>query len=134
MDVFNTHLEEPIQLGSLSSGEKQIISIFSKLILNLDKKFLILIDEPELSLSLEWQQRLLPDMLKQNSCNQIIAITHSPFIFDNEFDANATTIEIKINGKIMVFKMNNRIDTVRNSRTKAVAYFAKYLTKRTSKN
>lgn len=33
----------------------------------------------------------------------------------------------------MVFKMNNRIDTVRNSRTKAVAYFAKYLTKRTSK-
>lgn len=99
VDVFNTHLEEPIQLGSLSSGEKQIISIFSKLILNLDKKFLILIDEPELSLSLEWQQRLLPDMLKQNSCNQIIAITHSPFIFDNEFDANATTIEIKINGK-----------------------------------
>ena len=99
VDVFNTHLEEPIQLGSLSSGEKQIISIFSKLILNLDKKFLILIDEPELSLSLEWQQRLLPDMLKQNSFNQIIAITHSPFIFDNEFDANATTIEIKINGK-----------------------------------
>lgn len=41
-----------IALGKLSSGEKQIISIFSKIYLsNIDKRFFILFDEPELSLS-----------------------------------------------------------------------------------
>ncbi len=74
-----------IPLQCLSSGEKQIISLFSKLYLNEDKKYIILFDEPELSLSIFWQKELLPDIMKTNGCSMLVAVTHSPFIFDNDF-------------------------------------------------
>lgn len=87
-----------IKLSSLSSGEKQILSIFAKLYLvhlpniDLDKDstnetsegYWILFDEPELSLSVEWQEMLLPDIIDSNRCNFLFATTHSPFIFNNE--------------------------------------------------
>ena len=77
-----------IKLAQLSSGEKQIISLFSKLYLedNGNKKNIIIIDEPELSLSLKWQKMLLPDIIKTENCDLLLTVTHSPFIFDNEFD------------------------------------------------
>ena len=43
-----------ISLKNLSSGEKQILSLFSKLYLNLNNKNILLFDEPELSLSIIW--------------------------------------------------------------------------------
>jgi ABC-type lipoprotein export system ATPase subunit len=61
--VINSHTKKPLSLGALSSGEKQIVSIFARLYLDAGKKYLILIDEPELSLSMEWQQKFLPDVL-----------------------------------------------------------------------
>lgn len=84
-----------LNLNTLSSGEKQIISIFSRLYLELKEKYIVLIDEPELSLSMEWQKRLLPDMLAAPSCSQLIAITHSPFTFDNELDNFAGSLKIR---------------------------------------
>jgi hypothetical protein len=79
-----------IDLKYLSSGEKQIISMFSKLYLaEHDKRFYILFDEPELSLSMLWQKTLLPDILKSGKCEFLLAVTHSPFIFDNELDKYA---------------------------------------------
>ncbi|MFP2900169.1 AAA family ATPase [Corallococcus sp. 4LFB] len=83
--VMNTWTRQEIPLGNLSSGEKQIVSIFSRLYLSENRKF-ILVDEPELSLSIEWQKRILPDMIASGSVAQLFAITHSPFIFDNELD------------------------------------------------
>jgi predicted ATP-binding protein involved in virulence len=83
----------PIPLGSLSSGEKQIISLFSKIYLELSENFILLFDEPELSLSIEWQRLLLPDILKSGKCKLLLAVTHSPFIFDNELDLNAHDLE-----------------------------------------
>lgn len=76
---------EPIEFKNLSSGEKQIVSLFSKLYLSKDEKNIILFDEPELSLSIVWQSRLLPDIIESNKCDFMVVITHSPFIFDNEF-------------------------------------------------
>ncbi|MBE9183873.1 AAA family ATPase [Microcoleus sp. LEGE 07076] len=79
-----------IPLSKLSSGEKQIISIFSKIYLSEgDKKFVVLFDEPELSLSMPWQKQLLPDILNSGKCEFLLAVTHSPFIFDNELDKYA---------------------------------------------
>ena len=78
----------------LSSGEKQIISILARMILEPTKKYLVLIDEPELSLSIEWQKRFLLDIVKGQSCHQLIAITHSPFIFDNDLKSFAGSFEI----------------------------------------
>lgn len=70
-----------VNLDQLSSGEKQIVSIFSQIYLELEKKFVVLFDEPELSLSIYWQENLLPDILASDNCKFLMAVTHSPFIF-----------------------------------------------------
>ena len=82
--------EKEILLNKLSSGEKQIISIFSKLYLaDENQRFIVLFDEPELSLSMIWQRQLLPDIVSSKKCDFLLAVTHSPFIFDNELDQYA---------------------------------------------
>jgi ABC-type lipoprotein export system ATPase subunit len=78
--------ESHVPLSQLSSGEKQIVSLFAHLYLNPPEKFAIIIDEPELSLSVEWQKTLLPDIWKSGQCALMVAATHSPFIFENELD------------------------------------------------
>jgi ABC-type lipoprotein export system ATPase subunit len=84
--------ETPLKLSKLSSGEKQIISLFSHLYLSGEKQYLILLDEPELSLSVEWQKHFLPDILASKRCMFLATVTHSPFIFDNELDDYAADI------------------------------------------
>ena len=84
-----------IPLDALSSGEKQMISLFAKMYLYPNKK-IVLIDEPELSLSIEWQQKILIDIFRAETCAQLVAITHSPFIFDNELEPLAAPLEIGI--------------------------------------
>jgi len=100
VEVWHDALKTSLPFGSLSSGEKQIVSVFSRLLLDTGKKYIILIDEPELSLSIEWQRQFLPDILKATSCHQLIAITHSPFVFENELDQYARSISVsnKIRG------------------------------------
>lgn len=75
---------EEIQLSQLSSGEKQIVSLFSHLYLSTQNNYIVLIDEPELSLSVKWQREFLVDIRNGKFCEGLIAVTHSPFIFDNE--------------------------------------------------
>lgn len=82
-----------ININNLSSGEKQIISIFSKLYLDSEEESILLIDEPELSLSIKWQSMLIPDIVKTNKCKKIIAVTHSPFIFENEYQKNTKSMK-----------------------------------------
>lgn len=82
--------DDELQLSELSSGEKQIISIFSKIYLSpSDCKFIVLFDEPELSLSVFWQRKLLPDIFDSGKCQFLLAVTHSPFIFENNLDKYA---------------------------------------------
>ena len=97
IDIRTPYSHKPLALGNLSSGEKQIVSIFAKLHLQKDKKFIVVIDEPELSLSMAWQKLLLPDILQSPSCLQLIAITHSPFIFENELDPYAAPLFVEYN-------------------------------------
>jgi len=85
--------KEELFLSQLSSGEKQIVSIFSQLYLEPDKNYIILFDEPELSLSIYWQEKLLPDMLNSGRCVFMLAVTHSPFIFNNEFKTNVVGLK-----------------------------------------
>lgn len=87
--------QREIPLDALSSGEKQMISLFAKMYLYPNKK-IVLIDEPELSLSIDWQQKILVDIFKAETCMQLIAITHSPFIFNNELEPLAAPLEIGI--------------------------------------
>lgn len=91
--VVNTFTDSVVPLGQLSSGEKQVISMLAHVYLyNFNN--LILIDEPELSLSLDWQRQIIPDMMNSGSVIQLLAITHSPFIFDNEFDPYAGAMNV----------------------------------------
>lgn len=92
-EVEQNNTSIPISLRDLSSGEKQIISLFSKLYLNSDDSNIILFDEPELSLSILWQKKLIPDILNSQRCNFIAVITHSPFIFDNEYVESAIDLK-----------------------------------------
>jgi energy-coupling factor transporter ATP-binding protein EcfA2 len=75
-----------LELKVLSSGEKQIVSLFSHMYLSGQNSFFVVIDEPELSLSVPWQQRFLPDIMKTERCTGLFAVTHSPFIWENEFE------------------------------------------------
>lgn len=84
--------KEVIELKDLSSGEKQIVSLFSHIYLSRQKKFYIIIDEPELSLSVPWQQRFLMDIVNNDYCDGILAVTHSPFIFENEMEKYAAAL------------------------------------------
>ncbi|WP_161493343.1 AAA family ATPase [Zoogloea sp. LCSB751] len=93
LEVRNTIIDKEIKFENLSSGEKQVISIFARLMLDPRKNYLILVDEPELSLSLEWQQMLLPDISSSPNFRQLVAITHSPFIFDNNLALAAGSLE-----------------------------------------
>ena len=78
--------EEQLQLRMLSSGEKQIVSLFSHIYLSGDKNYFVIIDEPELSLSVPWQERFLPDIINTERCTGMIAVTHSPFIWENALE------------------------------------------------
>lgn len=86
LGIYKEKAKKPISVQNLSSGEKQIISVFSKLYIEDTQNCIILFDEPELSLSIMWQNMFLPDVIKSGKCSTLVAVTHSPFIFDNEFD------------------------------------------------
>ena len=98
--VTSKALSRKVPLDSLSSGEKQMISLFSRLYLYPPTRKIVLIDEPELSLSIDWQKKILPDILGAPSCEQLIAITHSPFVFENELEPFATTLKMRITGPV----------------------------------
>ena len=78
-----------IKLSHLSSGEKQIVSLFSHLYLSGGSKYFVLIDEPELSLSVPWQRTFLVDIRDGDFCTGLVAVTHSPFIYDNNLNRYA---------------------------------------------
>ena len=96
--ISSAEHEKDIQLSDLSSGEKQIVSLFSHLYLSGRDKFFVLIDEPELSLSVPWQRRFLTDIKNASFCAGIIAVTHSPFIYDNELRKNTHALGEFISG------------------------------------
>ncbi len=85
----------PIDLSMLSSGEKQVVSLFSHLYLDDSENQIVIIDEPELSLSVPWQKRFLPDILNSSRCSFIFSVTHSPFIYQNNLKKSAIDLRLK---------------------------------------
>ena len=71
--------EQAISSEKLSAGEKQMLSFLCYNALS--KNCCIFIDEPELSLHVDWQRLLFPKLLSQSTNNQFIVATHSPFIY-----------------------------------------------------
>jgi len=92
--IVNKFSKELVKSHQLSSGEQQILYIFSKIHLSGSQKLLVLFDEPELSLSLAWQRKILADIVSSERCYFLLAITHSPFTFDNELVDYAKGINV----------------------------------------
>ena len=80
--------DREILLDSLSSGEKHDFIMFYNLIFNIDPNGLFLVDEPEISLHIEWQETYLDKLLAICEMNDLQAIvaTHSPNIVSSHYD------------------------------------------------
>ena len=80
--------ESYIDINRLSSGEKQIIIFFASLIftLNKDESSIFLVDEPEISLHLAWQNKYVDKILEIAPNIQIIFATHSPEIISKHYN------------------------------------------------
>ncbi|MFS8425435.1 AAA family ATPase [Xanthomonas campestris pv. incanae] len=70
---------EAVNSEALSAGEKQMLSFICYNAFYKDA--VVFIDEPELSLHVDWQRQLYSILESQNSGNQFIFATHSPFIY-----------------------------------------------------
>ena len=78
-DIAIEKVNDAISSDKLSSGEKQMLSFLCYNAFSEDT--VLFIDEPELSLHVDWQRLLLPTLLDQSTGNQFFIATHSPFIF-----------------------------------------------------
>ena len=91
LKLYLKNLKKEIKLNELSSGEKQIISLFAYLYLT-DENYFIIFDEPELSISIFWQKTLLSDIENSNKTEGLLVATHSPYIFKVNNMQNVFTI------------------------------------------
>ena len=64
----------------LSSGEKQILILLTQALLRVDEPVVYIADEPELSLHVTWQEKLLKSLVTLGEQMQVIVATHSPDI------------------------------------------------------
>jgi predicted ATP-binding protein involved in virulence len=69
---------QKLRLSMLSSGEKQLLKILVATVSA--GTSVIIVDEPELSLHVDWQRRLVRSMRTLNPAAQLIVATHSPEI------------------------------------------------------
>lgn len=78
--VLTVSSRQEIPLSKLSSGEKQLLILFIEALLQRQRPFVFLADEPELSLHISWQRNILSAIRSLNPTAQIIVATHSPEI------------------------------------------------------
>lgn len=83
---------EPLSLERLSSGEKQLLIFLSETLLQEQRPYIFLADEPELSMHVEWQEELVPALLRINPNAQVLFATHSPDVV-NAYQDNVFRME-----------------------------------------
>ena len=81
----------------LSSGEKQMLVILLTVLVQDKRSCVLLMDEPEISLHIEWQQRIISIIREMNPYVQIILTTHSPaMIMGGWMDAVTEVTDITV--------------------------------------
>ncbi|TKF98803.1 ATP-binding cassette domain-containing protein [Vibrio lentus] len=78
--------QESLKPSQLSSGEQHQIVLFYDLIFKTSNNSFLLIDEPEISLHIDWQRQFLNDISKvsQLGNHKFIIATHSPQIIGSQ--------------------------------------------------
>ncbi len=84
-----------LKINQLSSGEKQLLIILFQVFLQERKPHILLLDEPEISLHLNWQFKLIETIQTINPNCQLIIATHSPAIFGEGWGDKVVDIETK---------------------------------------
>lgn len=92
-EIYFDSYGEMISPYKLSSGEKQMLIILLTVLVQDKRPFVLFMDEPEISLHIEWQHRLLDLMLDLNPNVQIILTTHSPAVIMNGWSDHVTDVE-----------------------------------------
>ena len=92
-EIFFHHLGERLAPYLLSSGEKQMLIILLTVLVEDRQPYVLLMDEPEISLHIEWQQRLLELITDLNPNAQVILTTHSPAVIMSGWADCVTDVE-----------------------------------------
>lgn len=87
---------DEIEFIKLSSGEKRVSIIFLNLIFSVEE--IILIDEPEISLSLDYQNKIIRDIMELTTSNgrkRVMIATHAPYIYA-DFTSYSDNDKVKV--------------------------------------
>ncbi len=79
-EIRFSQIGETLVPYQLSSGEKQILAILLTVLVEDEVPHVLFMDEPEVSLHIEWQKRLISLIMELNPNVQIILTTHSPAV------------------------------------------------------
>jgi ABC-type transport system involved in cytochrome c biogenesis ATPase subunit len=92
--LFTTKIGQPLPPTLLSTGEQHMLVLLSELLFSIQPNSMVLIDEPEISLHVAWQQSFLSDLkrIADLSTIDILIATHSPQIIHDRWDL---TVELE---------------------------------------
>ena len=96
-EIRFSQIGETLVPYQLSSGEKQMLAILLTVLVEDNQHYVLFMDEPEVSLHIEWQKRLIDLCVELNPNVQIILTTHSPAVVMNGWmDAVTEVTDITI--------------------------------------
>ena len=91
-EIRFSQIGETLVPYQLSSGEKQMLAILLTVLVEDNRPYVLFMDEPEVSLHVEWQQRLIDLIRELNPNAQIILTTHSPAVIMNGWMDRVTEV------------------------------------------
>ena len=91
-EIRFTQIGEMLVPYQLSSGEKQMLAILLTVLVEDDQPYVLFMDEPEVSLHIEWQKQLIDLIVELNPHVQIILTTHSPAVVMNGWADHVTEV------------------------------------------
>ena len=91
-DIAFSQIGEVLTPYQLSSGEKQMLVILLTVLIEDNQPYVLFMDEPEVSLHIDWQQRLIDMRIDLNPNVQIILTTHSPAVIMNGWMDKVTEV------------------------------------------
>lgn len=91
-EIQLTQMGETLMPYQLSSGEKQMLVILLTVLIEDRQPYVLFMDEPEVSLHVDWQQRLIDIILELNPNVQIILSTHAPAVIMNGWMDNVSEV------------------------------------------
>lgn len=91
-EIAFSQMGETLLPYQLSSGEKQMLAILLTVLVEDNRDYVLFMDEPEVSLHIDWQQRLIDLIIDLNPNVQIILATHSPAVIMNGWADRVTEV------------------------------------------